>query len=125
MARKRDLGELLGDSNLQSNEVQASVTPQPPISEKPENRPDSDSMMAQCERAEVWLFPWQFDDLYRLLKSLRRRYPPPKGYRFTRNTLLRVAVALLAANQDKLRGSTEEELFRSLGLDLPHDQPPD
>lgn len=104
MAKERKLDDLLGVTELQDS-IEESKFP--------------DSMMAQCERSEAWLFPEQYDDLDRLVKSLKRKYPPPKGYRFTRNALYRVAVALLLANKDKLRGSTDAELFRSLDLELP------
>lgn len=107
MARKRNLEDVLGEPNLQTN----GVTPLTPVKA-------SSGVMAECERFEVWLHPDDVDAQDTLTKKLKRAYPPPKGYRFTRNTLLRVAVKMLLERTPELRGGTEEELLRSLGIDL-------
>ena len=53
-----------------------------------------------------------------LAKSLMRRRSA-KAERITENTLIRVAIDLLLAHADQLRGSTEEELRESVTSRLP------
>ena len=48
-----------------------------------------------------------------LAKTLMRRRPA-KAERITENTLIRVAIDLLLAHQDTLRGATEDELRESV-----------
>ncbi len=49
---------------------------------------------------------------------MRRR--PVKAERITENTLIRVAIDLLLAHADELRGSTEDELRESVTSELAH-----
>jgi hypothetical protein len=50
--------------------------------------------------------------LQRMLNKRRRG----AGERITENTLIRIGVALVLSRSAELRGTTEEELRRSLGL---------
>jgi hypothetical protein len=70
----------------------------------------------QLERKDTLLWPRQVNELTVLRRVLNRRKPKGAGERITENTLIRVAVDLLIANADKMQGSTEDELRRSLGL---------
>jgi hypothetical protein len=54
-----------------------------------------------------------------LAKTLMRRRPA-KAERITENTLIRVAIDLLLAHADELRGSTEDELRGSVTSELRH-----
>jgi hypothetical protein len=54
-----------------------------------------------------------------LAKTLMRRRPA-KAERITENTLIRVAIDLLLAHADELRGSTEDELRDSVTSELRH-----
>ena len=54
-----------------------------------------------------------------LAKALMRRRPA-KGERITENTLIRIAIDLLLSRADDLRGSTEDELRRSVVPGVPN-----
>jgi len=58
-----------------------------------------------------------------LAKSLMRRRPV-KAERITENTLIRVAIDLLLAHADQLRGSTEDELRQSVTSEPSHSRTP-
>lgn len=70
----------------------------------------------QLERKDTLLWPRQVNELTVLRRVLNRRKRKGAGERITENTLIRVAVDLLIANADRMQGSTEDELRRSLGL---------
>ena len=70
----------------------------------------------QLERKDTLLWPRQLNELTVLRRVLNRRKPKGEGERITENTLIRLAIDLLLANAGQLRGSTENELRRSLGL---------
>lgn len=70
---------------------------------------------ADYERKEARLRPDQLDDLGRLARQIQRT-KKAGGARITDNTLIRVAIDLLLANGDRLSGSTEEDLRRSVDL---------
>jgi len=59
-----------------------------------------------------------------LAKSLMRRRPV-KAERITENTLIRVAIDLLLAHADELRGSTEDELRESVTAEPSHSRTPE
>lgn len=75
----------------------------------------------QLKRREARVYDDQADALTMLARRLNngRRLPDGKtaGERITDNTLLRLAIDLLLAQADELKGTTEEELAASLGLD--------
>ena len=94
-----------GTSVVPSSEVR---TPEVPSSQGPK--------YLQLERKDTLLWPRQVNELTVLRRVLNRRKPKGAGERITENTLIRVAVDLLIANADRMQGSTEDELRRSLGL---------
>jgi hypothetical protein len=55
----------------------------------------------------------QLDELARLRRALNRQRRG-EGERITENTLIRVAVDMLLGRADKLRGTTEDELRKSV-----------
>ncbi|TDD64795.1 hypothetical protein E1262_27130 [Jiangella aurantiaca] len=73
------------------------------------------------ERKEARLREDQVAELNRLARQLARaarraRPTGAPGERITDNTLIRVAVDLLLGKAEQLRGTTEDELRRSVGL---------
>jgi hypothetical protein len=66
-------------------------------------------------RKEARVWPDQADQLAQLRRRLLGRRQQ-REETITDNTLIRVAVDLLLQHQDKLQGSTEDELRASLGL---------
>lgn len=69
----------------------------------------------KLERKEARLRQNQIDALTDLTRSLNRKRSK-KGERLTDNTLIRVAVDLLLSKASQLKGDTEEELKKSVGL---------
>ena len=67
-------------------------------------------------RKESRLREDQLDSLTSLTRSLNRKRKGT-GERITENTLIRVAVDLLMNQSDELKGTTEQELLASVGLD--------
>lgn len=67
----------------------------------------------RLERKELRLRGDQLDELARLRRGLNRQRGG-EGERITENTLIRVAVDLLLARADQLRGATEDELRQSV-----------
>lgn len=67
-------------------------------------------------RKEARITPTQADELSRLVRKLNRTRHG-QGERITDNTLIRVAIGLLMERVGDLRGTTEAELFQSLGLE--------
>ncbi|QCU79662.1 hypothetical protein E7744_14990 (plasmid) [Citricoccus sp. SGAir0253] len=67
-------------------------------------------------RKESRITQAQADQLSSLVRSLNmaRR---GEGERITDNTLIRVAIGLLLERAEELQGTTEAELFHSMGLD--------
>lgn len=68
---------------------------------------------ARLTRKDARVRPDQDAALSALAKTLMRRRPA-KVERITENTLIRVAIDLLLAHADELRGSTEDELRDSV-----------
>ena len=67
-------------------------------------------------RKEARLREDQLDNLTNVMRSLNRKRKGA-GERITENTLIRVAVDLLLNQTDELKGTTEQELLSSVGLD--------
>ena len=65
------------------------------------------------ERKELRLRADQVDELARLRRALNRQRGG-EGERITENTLIRVAVDILLGRADRLRGTTEDELRKSV-----------
>ena len=67
----------------------------------------------RLERKELRLRADQLDELARLRRALNRQRGG-EGERITENTLIRVAVDMLLGRAGRLRGTTEDELRKSL-----------
>ena len=67
----------------------------------------------RLERKELRLRADQLDELARIRRTLNRQRGG-EGERITENTLIRVAVDMLLGHAGKLRGSTEDELRKSV-----------
>ena len=68
------------------------------------------------ERKEARLRGDQVDSLASLARRVNRQKPSRGGERITENTLIRVAVDWLLSQEERVGGSTEEEIRRALGL---------
>lgn len=67
----------------------------------------------RLERKELRLRADQLDELARIRRTLNRQRRG-EGERITENTLIRVAVDMLLGRAGKLRGTTEDELRKSV-----------
>ena len=67
----------------------------------------------RLERKELRLRADQLDELARIRRTLNRQRGG-EGERITENTLIRVAVDMLLSRAGKLRGTTEDELRKSV-----------
>jgi hypothetical protein len=67
----------------------------------------------RLERKELRLRADQLDELARIRRALNRQRGG-EGERITENTLIRVAVDLLLTRAGRLRGTTEDELRKSV-----------
>ena len=67
----------------------------------------------RLERKELRLRADQLDELARIRRTLNRQRGG-EGERITENTLIRVAVDVLLGRVGKLRGTTEDELRKSV-----------
>jgi hypothetical protein len=74
-------------------------------------------MFSRLTRKESRVREDQYAALSALARTLMRRRQV-KAERITENTLIRVAIDLLLAEQSRLRGSTEDELRKSLTSEL-------
>lgn len=89
------------------SDARARVAAETPMSEPPS------PMFAQLARKDLRIRDDQLTALSALADAVmrRRRF---KAERITENTLIRVAIDLLLAHADELRGSTEDELRHSM-----------
>jgi hypothetical protein len=69
----------------------------------------------RLERKDTLLWPGQLSELSVVRRTLNRARGGA-GERITENTLIRIGVSLLLSRASELRGTTEEELWQSLGL---------
>ncbi len=98
-------------------DVKAPPVPPPPVdASSPSRLPP----YLQLVRKESRLRQDQADELSRAVRRLNQARRGSdggiSGERITDNTLIRVAVDLLLTRADQLRGSTEDELRKSLSL---------
>ncbi len=98
-------------TNSESSEV-----PNSPTNEEPDLQTDEVPKYLTLVRKEARLREDQLDNLTSLTRSLNRKRRGT-GERITENTLIRVAVDLLLDKSDQLKGTTEQELLASVGLD--------
>ncbi len=71
------------------------------------------------ERKEARLRSDQVDSLSALARRVNRQKASPGGERITENTLIRVAVDWILGQEAYIRGSSEEEIRRGLGVPDP------
>ena len=103
---------------VRSPEVQTPAVPKPrSTSLRPRETPQTPALpkYLRLERKELLIWPGQITELSILARALNRNRRGA-GERITINTLIRVAVALLLSRAQDLKGISEEELRRSLGL---------
>ncbi len=146
MAKRRKLSELISEETQQSErtikdvtnswstEVTNSVNPErkelqvtettsvipTQVTEKKTNettslQEDEVPKYLTFVRKEARLRSEQLDSLTSLTRSLNRKRQS-NGERITENTLIRVAIDLLLNQSDELKGTTEQEIKKSVGL---------
>lgn len=94
-------------------ETKSSATAQQASKKEASSAPPERVNFDDYERKEARLREDQVDDLAALVKRIKRT-KKPGGERITDNTLIRVAVDMLLARKDELRGTTESELRKSV-----------
>ena len=133
---RQSVADLLGEVNqapavLPPRPAPAEVAPAAAV-EKPERRPAPQRVVRtprddrtagvtesqipkwqRLERKELRLRADQLDELARIRRTLNRQRGG-EGERITENTLIRVAVDMLLGRAGKLRGTTEDELRKSV-----------
>lgn len=82
---------------------------------KPQRPADAGPRYLEFQRKEARFTDQQYQDLTVLSRRLNKARQG-SGERITENTLIRVAVDLLLQGQDRLKGATEGELRKSVGL---------
>jgi hypothetical protein len=103
-------GEATVPSAAREQSRDVAVTPAPRV-----------PMYLALERKEARLRGDQVDSLASLARRVNRQKSSRGGERITENTLIRVAVDWLLSQKAYVKGSTEEEIRRSLGVR--HDAP--
>ena len=99
--------EVTNSSNLEDTELQTDKVTDSVSTEVPK--------YLTLVRKEARLHSSQLDKLTSLTRSLNRQRKG-SGERITENTLIRVAIDLLLERGDELKGTTERELKKSVGL---------
>ena len=140
MAKKRKLSDLIGEEaqatetppsepvNSVSNEVtnSSSLEVSDLRTEKVSKSRSSEVSTPQTSevpkyltlvRKEARLREDQLDSLTKVARLLNRKRKGA-GERITENTLIRVAVDLLLNKADELKGTTEQEIKKSVGLEV-------
>lgn len=108
------------DSDIQSNKVTELRTTKVSDSKSTEvsdSQTDELPKYLKLVRKEARLREDQLDSLTSLTRSLNRKRKG-SGERITENTLIRVAVDLLMNQSDELKGTTEQDLIKSVSLKL-------
>ena len=106
-------------TELQTTKVadsESTAVPKPQTNVLSDSRTDEVPKYLTLVRKEARLREDQLDDLTSLARSLNRKRQG-SGERITENTLIRVAVDLLMNQSNELKGTTEQELSASVGLD--------
>lgn len=105
--------------NSESNKVTESISVEVPSQQSKEVSDSQAEVVPKyltLVRKEARLREDQLDNLTSLTRSLNRKRKG-LGERITENTLIRVAVDLLMNQSDELKGTTEQEISASVGLD--------
>ena len=100
------------ETNSESYKISKSQT-----NEEPDLQTNEVPKYLTLVRKEARLREEQLDNLTSLTRSLNRKRRGT-GERITENTLIRVAVDLLLNKSDELKGSTEQEIKKSVGLEV-------
>lgn len=119
------VGRLIRANREGAGREQAPAAEEPgrgsPAPDKTESGTNRVPKYLQLKRREARVYDDQADALTVLARRLNngRRLPDGRttGERITDNTLLRLAIDLLLTRTDELKGTTEEELAASLGLE--------
>lgn len=109
---------LAPDATMDISPVAPPVTPTepaPPPTPDPLTRNKPGPKYLGLERKDVRFHADQLDALTKLSRKLNRKRRGV-GERLTENTLIRVAVDFLLANEAQLGGTTEDEIRAALGL---------
>lgn len=77
--------------------------------------PQTRRLHTEFERKDTRLVPGQNDQLTLIARRLNKAHKG--GERITENTLIRIGVAWLLSNADRLEGATEDELRASVGIE--------
>ena len=104
--------------DLQTDKVTDSQTaelPKKQTNEVTDSKTDEVPKYLTLVRKEARLREDQLDSLTNLMRSLNRKRKG-EGERITENTLIRVAVDLLLNRSGELKGTTEQEIKKSVGL---------
>ncbi len=138
MAKKRKLSDLIGEETQQvelpisevTNSVSSELTesqvteitgsvsssvPKLPTNEVTDLQTLEVPKYLTLVRKEARLRSDQLDRLTSLTRSLNRQRKS-NGERITENTLIRVAIDLLLNQSEELKGTTEQEIKKSVGL---------
>ena len=120
--RKRKLSDLVREE-IQQPEAESEATDSQNLEEtelqspkEPELQTTKQPKYLTLIRKEARFREDQIDALTALTRKLNRKRKG--GERLTENTLIRVAVDLLLSQSDELSGTTENELMRSLNLEV-------
>ncbi|MFL9458657.1 MULTISPECIES: hypothetical protein [Nostocales] len=124
MTKKRNLSDLVREETQRQPEeptLPQAAPPSPvasvPTQPEPETEESNIPKYLQLVRKEARLREDQIEQLTTLARKINRRRKG--GERITENTLIRIAVDLLLSKQQELAGTTEAELYQTLGLEVP------
>jgi hypothetical protein len=110
------VNDLPAEPEADDPEAEPIVAPSEPAAPARRQSPKQ-PLYLQMERKETRIRTTQYDQLTTLSRRLNRKKPRGEGApkeRITENTLIRVAIDLLLAQQGRLSGATEEELRQSV-----------
>lgn len=121
-ARMTDLGDLLGKSQTEAAKTEVPKPQEKSAAKKPApqvaattSRPAGIPRYLTLVRKELRITEDQADQISRTARSLNLARQG-QGERITDNTLFRLGISLLIDRLGDLHGTTEAELYESLGL---------
>lgn len=121
-ARMTDLGDLLGKNQAEAPKPEAAKPQETPAAKRPApqlaaaaSRPAGVPRYLTMVRKELRITEDQADQISRTARSLNLTRQG-QGERITDNTLFRLGISLLIDRLGDLNGTTETELYESLGL---------
>lgn len=118
------LGNLIGEATTEVTKPETTELPKPETLKVTESASVKNTESETPEvpkyltfaRKDTRLHEDQLDELAALTRKLNRRRKG--GERLTDNTLIRIAVDLLLERAGELQGNTEDELRKSVGLEV-------